>query len=71
MCGVFAASIAIAMSPWFVLSDIEYFAVLSIAIAGSGTLLSLCDGVALGDGLVARGGVLRLGVRRRTAPTEA
>ncbi len=52
VCGVFAASIVNAMSPWLVLSDIVYFDFLSIFIAGSGALLSLADGEGEGDGLV-------------------
>lgn len=49
--GVFAASIAIPMSPSFVLRDIVYLALTSIVIFGPAGLLSLGDGGA--DGLSA------------------
>ncbi|SCG09115.1 hypothetical protein GA0115255_124963 [Streptomyces sp. Ncost-T6T-2b] len=53
VCGVFAASIENAMSPWLVVSDIVYFAFLSIFIAGSGALLSLSEGSGVGVWLAA------------------
>lgn len=51
MCGVFAASISNAMSPWLVLSDIVYFDFLSIFIAGSGAASSVAEGEGEADGL--------------------